>query len=287
LVDDPERVGEVHALGLDESCFQGANPARHTSFITGFVDVERSRLIDVVQERSARAVDEWLATRTPGWLATIEAVALDPHRGYATGLRRLLGHANQVVDHFHVIRLGNQAIDDVRRRVQQQQLGHRGRRDDPLYGIRRQLLVAHERLSDTAWAKVVSALDEGDPHDEVGATYWAKELLRDVFAARTRHEAHWRLVAFYQWCVDTLVPEALRLARTISAWENEILNYFDTRLSNGPTEAMNLLVKKIKRVGHGYRSFPNYRLRLLLHCGVEWHTHRAARLRGRQPRLIA
>jgi len=45
--------------------------------------------------------------------------------------------------------------------------------------------------------------------------------------------------------------------------------------------------QKVKRVGHGFRNFANYRLRLLLHCGVTWQTHRTARLRGRSPSLVA
>jgi hypothetical protein len=45
--------------------------------------------------------------------------------------------------------------------------------------------------------------------------------------------------------------------------------------------------KKVKRVGHGFRNFANYRLRLLLHCGVAWQTHQTASLRGRAPRLVA
>jgi Transposase len=57
--------------------------------------------------------------------------------------------------------------------------------------------------------------------------------------------------------------------------------------SNGPTEAVNLLIKKLKRVGHGFRNFANYRLRLLLHCGIRWQTHQTARLQGRSPRLVA
>jgi hypothetical protein len=65
------------------------------------------------------------------------------------------------------------------------------------------------------------------------------------------------------------------------------LAYFDTdRISNGPTEAVNLLIKKIKRDGHGFRNFDS-RLRLLLHCGVEWHTPDATPIRGRLPRFIA
>jgi hypothetical protein len=52
------------------------------------------------------------------------------------------------------------------------------------------------------------------------------------------------------------------------------------RGGGGPTEAVNLLTKKVKPVGHGFRNFANYRLRLLPHCGVIWQTHRTARLRG-------
>ena len=59
----------------------------------------------------------------------------------------------------------------------------------------------------------------------------------------------------------------------MDSYRPEFLAYFDTGgVSNGPTEAMNLLIKKIKRTGHGFRTFDNYRLRLQLHCGVGWHT---------------
>jgi len=71
-------------------------------------------------------------------------------------------------------------------------------------------------------------------------------------------------------------------------WQAEILAWHLTAgCSNGPTEAVNLLVKKVKRVGHGFRNFANYRLRLLLHCGVTWQAHRTATLRGRSPRFAA
>jgi transposase len=94
-------------------------------------------------------------------------------------------------------------------------------------------------------------------------------------AARTALER------FYRWSDGVQVPELSRLTRTVRAWEAEILAWHAAKgCSNGPTEAVNLLIKKVKRVGHGFRSFANYRLRLLLHCGVTWQTHRTARLRG-------
>jgi hypothetical protein len=171
--------------------------------------------------------------------------------------------------------------------VQQETLGHRGRKGDPLYRIRRPLLVAHERLTERGWARIQTGLNAGDPAGEVGAAYLAKELLREVYATRGVRQARRRLERFYTHCRRADVVELRRLAATVRRWEHEILGWHRTGLSNGPTEAMNLLIKNIKRVGHGFRNFENYRLRLLLHCGVQWHTPSVARIRGRQPRLVA
>jgi transposase len=122
----------------------------------------------------------------------------------------------------------------------------------------------------------------------VVAAWQGKELLRAVYAASDLAQARAALERFYRWCDGVQVLELSRLARTVRAWEAEILAFHTTGgCSNGPTEAMNLLIKKVKRVGHGFRNFANYRLRLLLHCGVRWQTHQTARLRGRYPRLAA
>jgi transposase len=108
-----------------------------------------------------------------------------------------------------------------------------------------------------------------------------------VYTTTSLREARRRLVAFHAHCAAVDIVELERLAKTVRRWEHEILGWHRTGLSNGPTEAMNLLIKKIKRVGHGFRNTGNYRLRLLLHCGVEWHTAPVAPIRGRQPRLVA
>ena len=286
LVDDPERLGAPSALGLDETSFLRAGPTHPTVMITGFVDLDRHQLLDVAEGRSGQVVRDWLDDRPAEWVAAIDVAVIDPFRGYATGLTDRLD-ATIVVDHFHAIRLANKAIDDARRRVQQESLGHRGRRDDPLYRIRRGLLVAHERLSDQQHDRVVTLLGHGDRHGDVTNTYLAKELLRDVYDAATVRGARRRLRRFYEHCDQAGVRECRRLARTIRAWEAEVLAFHTTGRSNGPTEGINLSIKKVKRVGHGFRNFSNYRLRLLLHCGVTWQTPRTARVRGRQPRFIA
>jgi transposase len=288
LVDDPTRLEDVTALGLDETSFLKAARRAPTRYVTGLVDLEQGRLLDVVADRTRAAVHSWLDARSGDWLAQIGTVALDPWRGYASALVVLLGHATVVVDHFHAIKLANAVVDQVRRRTQQATLGHRGRKPDPLYRIRKLLLAAAERLTSRGRVRLRAGLAVGDPTGEVAVAWQGKELLRAVYAASELAHARAALGRFYRWSDGVGVAELSRLARTVRAWEAEILAWHATGgCSNGPTEAVNLLIKKVKRVGHGFRNFDNYRLRLLLHCGVRWQTHRTARLRGRSPRLVA
>jgi transposase len=288
LVDDPARLGSVAALGLDETSFLRATPTAPTRYVTGLVDVAGGRLLDVIADRTTRAVTAWLGARPRSWLAGVGTVALDPWRGYASALVVPLGHATVVVDHFHAIKLANTVVDQVRRRTQQATLGHRGRKRDPLYRIRKLLLTAAEQLTSRGRARLRAGLAAADPTGQVAAAWQGKELLRAVYTAGDLADARAALDRFYRWSDGVRVAELSRLARTVRAWEAEILAFHATDgCSNGPTEAMNLLIKKVKRVGHGFRNFANYRLRLLLHCGVRWQTHQTARLRGRSPRLVA
>ena len=123
--------------------------------------------------------------------------------------------------------------------------------------------------------------------DEVACAWVAKELLRQVYSAEDLEIAGRRLEAFHAWATDIEVPEVDRLSRTLRTWEEETLNYHRTGATNGPTEAVNLIIEKTRRLGHGSRNWDKYRLRLLLHCGVTWYTVPTKRIRGRKPPLAA
>jgi transposase len=250
-VDHLARLGAPRAIGLDETSFLAATADRPTLLVTGIIDLDAGRLVDVLPARSASAVTEWLAGKPAPWQAGIRHVVIDPYQPYATAVAKGLPAARVVVDHFHVIRLANAALDEVRRRTQNDTLGHRGRKADPLYRIRRRLLAGHDRLDPAVFARMLAWLDAGDPEGEVGAAYLAKELLRDGYLAPDALEARRRLVAFYDQCSRSEVPELERLARTIARWETPILRWHRTRLTNAATEGTNLVIRlsALKRGG--------------------------------------
>jgi transposase len=287
-IDDEGRLDGVSAIGVDEKRFLNATPTRRTVFTTQIVDLDRGRLLDVVEGRTRHVLSRWLTDRGDDWCAQIRLATLDPSAGYRAALDQHLPQATLVVDHFHTIRLANRAIDECRRRVQNHTLGHRGHKSDPLYRARRVLLTGYERLTEERFAWMQSLLAVGDPDGEVSACFIAKELLRDVFAATGEAHARRRMITFYLWCADADIPELTRLASTVSRWAEEIFAYHRTAgASNGRVENTHMLIEKTRRSAHGFTNPTNYRRRLLGRHGIKWHTQPTARIRGRQPRFIA
>ena len=196
-----------------------------------------------------------------------------PVRAYRVVFDTMLPHATQVADPFHLVKLANTKLDEVRRRVQNETLGHRGRKTDPLYRCRRLLTKADERLDDRGRSKLLGLLEAGDPKGEVRMAWHAKEVVRsiydhtdaelaDVFVDRLGHDLQ----------DESCPPEVRQMGRTILRWRDQIVAWHRAHVSNGPTEAVNNLIKRVKRVAFGFKQFRNFRIRSLLYAGKpNWH----------------
>jgi transposase len=285
LVDDPDRVGSVRAMGIDETSFLSANREHATVYATGLVDLDRRRLIDMVEGNAAVDLRRWCGSQDPRWLGGIEVVATDLAESYRAGTSPHLDHAIRVADPFHVVRVANRCVDQVRRRVQNETLGHRGRKDDPLFRIRKLLLSGIERLDQRGHDRVLLGLRVGDPNDELLGAWLAKESVRDLYLTDDVRQAAVLLDKAIAGCRSDEVDEIRSLGATLARWRTEILNHHRTGASNGPTEGLNLCVKKVKRAGRGFKTFGHYRLRVLLHAGgVTWPRRpEPPRIRTRSP----
>lgn len=287
LVDDPDRVGTVTELGVDETSFLKANRKHPTVYATGMVDTERGILIDMVKGNRAADLRKWCRRQPDEWLEAVTTVSIDLTDSYRSGLSPHLDHAVRVADPFHVVRVANRCLDKVRRRVQNETLGHRGRKGDPLYRIRKLLLKGNERLDDRGSDRMLLGLRAGDPYDEVLGAWLAKESVRDIYLTDDPIDAATLMDKAIVACSGDDVAEIQSLGDTLARWRTEILAHHHTGASNGPTEALNLVIKKVKRAGHGFHRFDHYRLRCLLHAGgVTWPNRPSPpRIRTRQPPL--
>jgi transposase len=268
LAADRKRLNKTTAIGLDETSFVKANVSSHTEYATTVADVENHQIIDILPTRNYTEVAGWLHKQPEAWKQRIAFGALDMSATYAAVYSVVLPKAAQVVDPFHVIALANRCLDSVRRRVQSENGVRRNKAHDPLYRARRVLVMGEEKLDPEATARLWSLLELGDPGGEVAIAYRAKERLRDFYRCRDLEQAAVILEELQTHCCRrAMPPEVQRLGRTIRDWFDKIVNFHRARISNGPTEALNNLIKRIKRIGFGFRNFENYRIRALLYAG--------------------
>src|SRR5512142_2241620 len=268
----------VRMLGLDETrarslrwVWEDDGWRRSNPWMTSFADLDVGRpgwLLGLVPGRSGAAVEAWLAAQPAPWRAGIEVVALDPSAPFAAAIRRLLPQATIVVDHWHLVRLANQAVTEVRQRVAREQLGHRGGQADPAWAHRRLLLTAGDRLSRRGLARLRHLLAVDDPTNEIGAAWGIKELLRQLLTALTAHDARQRVFRFYDAVLAADMPETTRLAETVCTWWPAVEAFLRLHVTNARTEGSNRVIKQFKRVGCGYRNQANYERRIVLHVAA-------------------
>ncbi|MBR7743800.1 ISL3 family transposase [Phycicoccus sp. BSK3Z-2] len=278
---DESRFEDVTILGVDEHVWHHVSTkpiedgGRGPKELTGMADLTRdqhgrvhARLLDLVPGRSGETYKSWLHQRGDAFRARVEIATLDPFHGYKNAIDDQLQDARSVLDAFHVVKLATQVVYDVRRRVQQDTTGHRGRRGDPLYRIRNTLRAGQEHLTDRQRARLTAAFTAREEHLEVELAWRCAQQVRSAYHQDTH--AAGRAVA--ETIVDTFatcpIPEVARLGKTLRRWRSEFLGYFDTNgASNGGTEAVNGLIELHRRIARGFRNRDNYRLRMLLIAG--------------------
>jgi transposase len=282
LISDPARFDGVAVIGVDEHVW------RHTrkgdTYVTVVIDltpirdgIGPARLLDMIEGRSKATFKSWLADRPQAWRDGVEVVAMDGFTGFKTAAAEELPDAVAVMDPFHVVRLAADALDQCRRRVQQNLHGHRGLAGDPLYRARRTLQTGEDLLTDRQRERLMVLFTNPD-HIEVEATWGILQQM--IVAYRNRDRAAGQIAM--QAVISSLregVPAALvelrRLGRTLNQRATDVLAYFDRPgTSNGPTEALNGRLEHLRGSALGFRNLTNYIARCLLETGG-FRTHPA------------
>jgi transposase len=258
----------VRRLSLDE-----AHHRRGHELATVVSDLDSRRVVEVLDGRSRRRVERFLRSLPEQRRRAIEVVSIDPYEAYRQAIRNELPWARIVVDHFHLVRGANTALDSVRRERQRQHAQRRPKgvrrsgkgaswRQD-LYRVRHRLLKANERLTERERRRLI-ALFEREPL--VAEAWGLKEAFRAIYRAPDRAEAERRLDHFLGAVERAQLPAFTAFADGIRLWRAELLAYFDEPTTNGYAEGVINKVKVIKRRAYGLPTFDGFRERVLLAC---------------------
>jgi len=239
-------------VGLDEHRFKKHPEKRFPIFASIVVDHVNKRVFDLVEGRSNDELNAAL-WHIPG-RENVKRVTIDLSTTYRSFVRGFFPDARIVADKFHVVRLLTPEINRERKQIAGD------RRRNP---IGRMLLRNGHSLSFFERSAVYKWLDD---HPTIKELYHAKEALHGIYRCRGYKRASRSLTLFVDRLGASSLPALQRLRRTLISWRREILEYFIAPLTNGRVEGFNGKAKLIRRRAYGYRSFKNYRLRVLNDC---------------------
>jgi transposase len=256
-------------LSLDEAAHR-----RRGELATVVWDLDRRRVIEVLDGRSRQVVERYLQELPDSDRRSIEVVSIDPYEAYRQAIRAQLPGARIVVDHFHLVRGANTALDAVRRERQRQRHTRRPKgarrsgqhvswRPD-LFHSRHRLLRAREKLT----ARQRRQPCELFAHEPLLAEAWGlKEAFRFIYQAPDHDEAQRRLDAFLAAADRAQIPSFAAFAQGRRQWREELLAHFEQPTTNGYGEGVINKVKVIKRRAYGLPTLQGYRKRVVIACG--------------------
>jgi len=222
-------------------------------------NIENNTVVELLANRNKETIIKYLSNLDGK--EHIQYVTMDMWRPYKDAVEEVLPQANIVIDKFHVVKMGNEALERVRKSFRES-LTPKQRRG--LMHDRFILLKRESELNDKEVSLVANWLNN---YPELGEAYRLKEEFFNLYQANSKHEA---LLMFADW-EKSITPNVRdAFADLIKAWRNwqpYILNYFEHPVTNAYTESLNSLIRVMDRLGRGY-SFEALRAKILFAEGA-------------------
>ena len=242
---------EVTTIGVDET-----SRRRGHNYITVFMDLEQSRVLFVTKGKDATTVERFKKDLEAhgGKPEQIEEACLDMSAAFVRGLTDQFPDAHLTFDNFHLIQLLNKAVDQVRRDE---------RRTHPeLKGTRYIWLKNPENLTDKQRARL-GYLERLNLR--CNRAYLLKETFREFWEYKRKGWAKRFLKKWFWWATHSRLAPMRDFAWMLRRHEEDILNYFTERISNGAVEGMNNKAKVVSHRCYGFRTAKTY-ITALYHC---------------------
>lgn len=228
------------------------------NYLTVVLDLDSGRVVFVTPGRSKAGLAPFFKqlrrSRTK-----LEAVAMDMHEPFKLAVEEYYRRPVAIVyDHFHVMKLLNEQLDDIRRDEARRVEDVLGKR--LIKGSRYLLLRAQENLKPDAQVRLNELLAV---NSNLSKAYILKEALRDVFRSATYQDCEKKLKDWLAQALGSGVSGLLKFAKTVMTHWDGILAFFHHRISTGPLEAINNKIGLLKRKAFGYRNRAFFALRIL------------------------
>lgn len=245
------RLRGLERLSIDEIYF-----GRHKQFYTLVINLDSGQIVWVAKGKGGEALSPfWRALRSSR--AKIEAVAMDMSAAYWSAVMEHLPEAAIVFDRFHIMKLMNDKLDDLRRAMVNEATGPM---KQTVKGIRYLLLMRRENVEEEKLPRLDDALKQNEP---LFTGYLLKEALILLWEQSTYGQMRSFLSQWCTWADESDIRQMRQMARTLLSHKSGILSWWKHRINNGRMEGINNKIKTLLRQTYGLRDERYLVLRLL------------------------
>ena len=243
-------------IGIDEKGF-----GKGHDYITVLTAIDGSRVLDVAPERTQAAAEAFLNTLSVEQRQAVQTVAADMLPAYANAVGNQTPNAELVHDKFHVAKHLGEAIDQVRRAEDK---ALKAEDDDRLKGTRQLWLFNRANLAPAQRRRFAAIRQNGLKTARARA-------IKEEFRWFWRHvypiSAEEFFSQWYAWGVRCRLRPVIKVAKMLKRHLHNLLRYFRQRITNATSEGFNSVIQALKYAARGFRTFQNYRTRILFFCG--------------------
>ena len=247
---------KISYLGIDEKSSEKGHT--YASILT---DIDRSRVLDLVPERTLGAAVSLLETLTLAQRMSVKAVAMDMRPAYRSAARQCMPHADIVHDKFHISKYLGEAVDAVRKQ-EHRSLSQAGK--SPLTGSKWAWL---KKYPDGRSAEAISFRALNQLNLKTSRAWCIKENFTQFWSYSYKGAAQRFFKAWSNNAMRSRLEPVKKVVNMLRRHEEGLLNFSQHRISNACAEGFNSAIQLIKANARGFRNFTNYRARILFHCG--------------------
>jgi transposase len=246
----------IKYVGIDEKSF-----GKGHNYVSVMTDVEVSRVLEVTEGRDENSADKLWESIEPSQREQIEAVTIDMWKAFINSSKKNAKKAAIVFDRFHISKHLNEAVDQVRRKESK---SLKKDQDERLVGTKQLWLYNPENFSNEQKTRFSELRRESL---KTGRAWALKEQFRHFWEYSYKGSAAKFFKKWHAWAVRCRIKPIADKAKMLQRHLEGMLNYFDHRITNAKAEGFNSKIQFLKAAARGFRSFFNYRTRILFYCG--------------------
>ncbi len=251
-----EDYSDVKAIGVDET-----SKKKGHDYVTLFVDLEDKKTIFVTEGKGSETVKQFKEDfeNHNGIAENIKDASIDMSPAFIKGIEETFPNAEITFDKFHIMKIINNAVDEVRRNEVKEQIILRGKKYIFLKNREELTENQKEELRKIEFMPYLNL--------QTIRAFHIRENFQSIYTEQTKEEFELKLHKWYFWATHSRLKPICEAAKTIKRHWSGVTRWYESRINNGILEGLNSLVQAAKAKARGYRTFKNLKVIIYMLTG--------------------